>query len=278
MSIRLTSLAALSFSAAFAFSSASVAQAPIVDASVPAGASNNAPANQQYGTEPRMDVAPPPLNTVNNSAAQGELFNQLQLLQQEVMQLRGIVEEQTHNLQQLKDQNMERYIDLDRRLGELSTAGPVGETAAPGQAASPAKPQPSAPVKAMSGEQEAYDAAYLLVRNRRFDDSLDAFKQLLIDYPDGKYTPNSYYWVGELYQVITPQKLEAARQAFSQLLERYPDHAKVPDAMYKLGKVHFLKGDRSKSRDYLEQVIAKYGKGSNSSTADKARQFLNTNF
>jgi tol-pal system protein YbgF len=130
----------------------------------------------------------------------------------------------------------------------------------------------------MSGEQEAYDKAYSLVRNRRFDDALDAFKQLLVDFPDSKYTPNSYYWVGELYQVITPQDLEAARQAFTQLLERYPDHAKVPDAMYKLGKVHFLKGNRDKSRDYLEQVIAKYSSGSNSSTADKARQFLNTNF
>jgi tol-pal system protein YbgF len=272
MSIRLTSLAALSFSAAFAFSSASVAQAPIVDVSV----TNSGQANKQYGTEPRIDVAPP-VNTASDGAAQGELFYQLQLLQQEVMQLRGIVEEQTHSLQQLKDQNMQRYIDLDRRLGELATAGPGGE-ASSGSAASPTKALPTAPVRAMSGEQEAYDTAYSQVRNRRFDDALDAFKQLLIDYPDGKYTPNSYYWVGELYQVITPQDLEAARQAFSQLLERYPEHAKVPDAMYKLGKVHFLKGDRSKSRDYLEQVIAKYSKGSNSSTADKARQFLNTNF
>lgn len=264
MFIRLTLSAALVFSAAFVFSASTFAQAPIIDASMPDSATGRA----AVSNEPAVDTT-----VADNDAAQGELFYQLQLLQQEVMQLRGIVEEQSHELKQLKDQNLERYIDLDRRLGELASSG--ADTKA---VESRPVSQPSKPLVALKGEKAAYDSAYQLVTSRRFDAALDAFKQLLMDFPDGKYAPNSYYWVGELYQVITPQDLEAARQAFTQLLEQYPDHAKVPDAMYKLGKVHFLKGNRSKSRDYLEQVISQYSNGPNASTADKARLFLNTNF
>lgn len=266
MSHRLISTAALVLSAAFVFCAGALAQAPIVDATLN---HNNSVKTQQEDAQSSVAQS----QTIDTSG-QSELFYQLQLLQQEVMQLRGIVEEQSYSLKRLKDQNMERYIDLDRRLGQLATSS--GSNAAVEPSSTPVKRSP--PVKVQEGEKEAYNAAYKLVTSRSFDAALDQFKQLLMDYPDGKYSPNSYYWVGELYQVITPQDLEAARQAFTQLLEQYPTHAKVPDAMYKLGKVYFLKGNRTKSRQYLEQVIAEYSRGSNSSAADKARQFLNTNF
>ena len=278
MSSRPTHIAALVLSAAFVFSSSVLAQAPIVDAT--RGMNNSSETQQPRQQDAQSSVGQ---NQAVDTTTQSELFYQLQLLQQEVMQLRGIVEEQSYSLKRLKDQNMERYIDLDRRLGQLATssasnAGPSNSSSRAPVAEPTAPIKLSSPVKAQEGEKEAYDAAYKLVTSRSFDSALDQFKQLLMDYPDGKYAPNSYYWVGELYQVITPQDLEAARQAFTQLLEQYPAHAKVPDAMYKLGKVYFLKGNRTQSRQYLEQVIAEYSRGSNSSAADKARQFLNTNF
>ncbi|ARN75089.1 tol-pal system protein YbgF [Oceanicoccus sagamiensis] len=266
MSISLKSYAALLSSAAFVYSTLTLAQAPIVDASV------ESTPDSQTTTEPQVSAPA-------DSSGQGELFYQLQLLQQEVMQLRGVVEEQAYLLKQVKEQNMERYIDLDRRLGEMATAPAVATagtntnvTTAPGANTA------ALTVVAAAGERDAYDAAYQLVTERRFDEALEAFKQFMVDFPQGKYTPNSYYWMGELYQVITPQDLEAARQSFTQLLDQYPSHVKVPDAMYKLGKVYFLKGDKNKARSLLEEVVSKYSKGTNSSAADKARQFINANY
>jgi tol-pal system protein YbgF len=268
MSIRLSSCAALIISAAFLFSPLVFAQAPIIDASVD---NNRAPVHAVG-----QQVAEP----VAQQGMQGELYNQLTLLQQEVMQLRGIVEEQAHILRQVKEQNMERYIDLDRRLGTLM-ASPAAIAPSvdkrPASVATTVGAQPGV-VAATAGEQEAYDSAYQLVLDKRFNDALKAFEQLLVNFPAGKYAPNSYYWVGELYQVITPQNLDASREAFSQLLGQYPDHPKVPDAMYKLGKVYFLKGNLKESREWLDKVIAEYDKGANSSAADKARQFINENF
>lgn len=257
------SIAAITI-AAFCFltlSTLASAQPAVVDVSTPANSSSQANANQQ------------PQGTQNS----GELFYQLQLLQQEVMQLRGVVEEQGFQLKQLKQQSMDRYIELDRRLA-TGAQPPAAEavTDAPSAPTLPAN-KPASTVAPMAGEKAAYDSAYRLVTSKQFVEAQDAFKQFLIDFPDGKYAPNSYYWLGELYQVIQPKDLEASRQAFTQLVNLYPDHPKTPDAMYKLGKVYFLKGNKQKSRQWLDKVIAQYGNGV-SSAADKSRQFIQENF
>ncbi|MGK0500747.1 MAG: tol-pal system protein YbgF [Oceanicoccus sp.] len=266
MSIRLSIPAALLSTAAFVFSVTAIAQAPIIDASVNTGSGE--PAQQ----------AEEPAALAQNSSPQGEMFYQLQLLQQEVMQLRGIVEEQSYELKQMKEQNKERYIDLDRRVGAMTSSGPAQPNVRPTGSNNAVKQQAMVRVAPITGEKEAYDSAYSLVTNRRFDDGLEAFKQFLMDYPDGRYAPNSYYWMGELYQVTTPADLESARQSFTQLIDLYPAHPKVPDAMYKLGRVYFQKGDQQQSRDLLDKVVSNFSKGPNASTADKARQFIDDNF
>ena len=265
MTLRNLPITALLTGAVFVYSPFSFAQAPIVDSSI----DRNQAASSQPQAQPQTSPADNPLN-------QGELFYQLQLLQQEVMQLRGVVEEQNHQLQKLKQQNTERYIDLDRRIGEL--AKQPAATAKTG-ATNVSKPIANTKTVAMAGEREAYNAAYSKVVSKQFDVALDTFKQFLVDFPDGKYAPNSYYWLGELYQVISPKDLDASRESFSQLLSLYPNHAKAPDAMYKLGKVYFDLGDPATAQKWLQEVISKYGSGARSSSAaDKARAFLQDNF
>jgi TolA-binding protein len=51
----------------------------------------------------------------------------------------------------------------------------------------------------------------------------------------------------------------------------------VPDALYKLGKVHFLKGNRERAREFLDRVVRDYG-NSNSSAARLAREFIAENY
>ena len=249
--------ATLFISVAFLFSPSVFSQVPVVDASEPV----SRPASSNSLAAP-------------DNAAQGELFYQLQLMQQEMMQLRGLVEEQGYILNQLKQQSMERYIDLDKRISSLSNASPAAVSSGSSSPAIVATPVAD---KVIPGEKEAYNNAYALVTSKRFDSAVVAFQKFLVDYPDGQYTPNSLYWLGELYQVVKPQDLESARQSFTQLLERYRDNSKAPDAMYKLGKVYFQKGDSVKAKEWLNRVIAQYGNGV-SSAADKARQFLQDNF
>ena len=130
---------------------------------------------------------------------------------------------------------------------------------------------------AQRGEEEAYRAAYALVQSQQFDQAVTAFQQFQRDYPAGKYAPNAYYWLGELYLVVQPPDLESSRQSFTMLLGQYPDNSKAPDALYKLGKVQFMKGNPEKAREYLDMVINNYS-STNSSAVALARDFIAENY
>lgn len=219
---------------------------------------------EQQFQQPQPEAAP----ATGGSTAAGELFYQLQLLQQEVMELRGQVEEQAYQIRQLKEQSLERYLDLDRRLSEGVTAAPTtdGDTATTRQ-----------PPQELPGEADAYRAAYSLVRSQQFSDAVSAFRQFLVDYPAGRYAPNAHYWLGELYLVQVPPDDEAARREFSLLLEDFPDNGKVPDALYKLGRIYFDRDDRDRAREYFDRVISEFG-DSGSSAVKLAQDFVNRNY
>jgi tol-pal system protein YbgF len=212
----------------------------------------------------------------------GNLFLQVQQLQQEVMRLNGVVEEQAHELNTLKEQSLQRYMDLDKRLGSgQSGSGPVGNPSAGVNRSAPASTPvvggSSTPGVAQPGEADAYRASYALVQGRQFEQAIPAFQQFLQRYPDGQYAANAHYWLGELYLVKVPPDLEASRQSFALLLSQYPDNSKAPDALYKLGKVQFLKGNREKARDYLDLVITQY-EGTNTAVVKLARDFIAQNY
>ena len=235
---------------------------------------NNAPAGPA--------VAAPMTSPAAQTGGQnmGTLYIQFQQLQQEVMRLNGIVEEQANELRKLKSQSLERYVDLDKRLSAVGAgAVVVGSNSGGSSATVPGSTASSGSTKAaeLPGEAEAYRSAYALVRGQQFGQAVESFQKFLSQYPDGKYAANAHYWLGELYLVIDPPDLEASRQAFTLLLDQYPDNPKAPDAMYKLGKVQFLKGNREKSREYLDRVILDYG-NTNSSAVKLSKDFIAENF
>ncbi|WP_116366631.1 tol-pal system protein YbgF [Parahaliea mediterranea] len=246
---------------------------------------NSAPAGQGVGQGPAPAAAAP--DVASGGGNIGQLVLKVQQLQQEVMRLNGKVEEQAHELRTLKSQSLERYVDLDRRVSELATGG-AGGAAAGGAAAAgagaamadegtPTVSTGAARVKEQPGEADAYRAAYALVRGQQFDQAVSAFRDFLRQYPAGRYAPNAYYWLGELYLVVQPADLESSRQNFTLLLEEYPDNAKVPDALYKLGRVHYMKGNREKAREYLDRVVRDYG-DSNNAAARLAQDFIDENY
>lgn len=212
----------------------------------------------------------------------GLLFAQIQQLQQQVMELNGKLEEQGHQLRTLQEQSLQRYVDLDKRIAAAGTAGTAATATSPATGVPPSAPATStiagtSSVAAQAGEAEAYRAAYSLVQSQRFDQAVDAFQQFQLDYPAGKFAPNAFYWLGELYLVVDPADLESSRQAFAMLLSQYPDNSKAPDALYKLGKVQFMKGNPEKAREYLDQVVNQYG-STNSSAVKLAQDFIAENY
>ena len=203
------------------------------------------------------------------SNLQAELFYQLQALQQEVLELRGLVEEQSHEIQRLKQQRMDDYLDLDRRIGELSQGGLAGAGAAVSGGSTPSRDGAGASGEKVS-ETQMYRDAYQLLRDREIEQSIEAFNAYLDAYPQGNFAGNSHYWLGEIY--LLNEDLDAAQEWFEKLLREFPDDRKRADAQYKLGRVYHQQGKDQQARELLQEVAS-----SGSDAARLARQYLQEN-
>ncbi len=228
----------------------------------PAGVIAATPADPAGAT-----AAEPAATSVQEGPRLSQLFYQLQVLQQEVQELRGLVEEQSYQIQRLARDQQEQYIDLDGRIASLTRGGVSAPRTNPASApAARTSTLPSGYASVAAGavaalpspggspgsEREAYTEAFSLMKDRQFDASVAAFNSMIRDYPSGQYTPNAYYWLGELY--LAQDATEPARQSFAQVLNLYPDHPKVPDTLYKIGVVYHRLGDNSRAVEYLERV------------------------
>ena len=201
--------------------------------------------------EPVVEDAP--------SAMEGVYLQQI--LQQEIQQLRGSVEQLTQQLQVLKTRQADRYQDLDRRLEDLRQL--LNENA--GRALVPRSneihdiisPVPDDRSQSQT-EKTLYDTSLELIRNRQYDLATTQLQAVIAQFPEGQYAPNSYYWLGEIYAAKPEPDFEMARKALAQVISFFPDHRKVPDAAFKLGKVYHLMGDCVRAKELLNQVIEKY--------------------
>ena len=260
-------------------------------------------------------------NSQANSMASRYIL-ELQQMREELRELRGLVESQAQEIENLKRRQRDQYLDLDRRIGEIASSGTVSPRAGrPGgpsgmtsndpsdstsaidargapsgnssQAAAPspstrspaqASPPPPTDLPAVrepidaeaqittlepesSGgarelepptevEQQAYDQAFLALRETRYADAAEGFDRFLRDHPQSSYAPNALYWLGEVYYVT--RDFETALAQFRNLLDRYPGSSKQPDALLKTGFSHYELGHWPEARAALQQVVEQY--------------------
>ena len=207
-----------------------------------------------------------------NNQANVDLLNQLTQLRSEVQALRAQVEELQQQNQQLQSTSKAQYIDLDDRLNRLEGGGPViAPPAASSTSGAKPAPAPSAPVAQDSspavygdkgavaqgaGERAAYDAAFNALKGGQYVQSAELFQNFLQQYPNGSYTPNALYWLGESYYVT--QNYPLAQEQFQALLDRYPTHDKAPGALLKVGLAQYGARQYDAAARTLSEVASRY--------------------
>jgi tol-pal system protein YbgF len=211
-----------------------------------------------------------------------DLYYQLQQLQQEIMELRGQVEEQSYRVRRLEKQRLEDYEDFDRRLraggqGSSSVRPPTAASGGPAASKPAASSSPSASSKkAVSAtERAAYQKGFQQLKRQQLDLAQASFNAYIGEYPDGQYTANAYYWLGEVY--LTKNDLPKARAAFDNLVKRYPDYRKTPESSYKLATIYDQMGDEQKSKALLQKIVREYGETS-PTTVSQASAYLDKHF
>lgn len=213
----------------------------------------------------------------NSSNAMYEVLERIDQLQQEIQQLRGVAEEQSQTIDDLKKRQSNIYSDLDQRIQVLveeserdnlvndnnsySTV-PVNnnlqnETVIkPNELENPApKAQTMVGDKTITTERNQktlYQEAYESLRNGHNTHAIAAFNSLITEFPGGEYSDNAQYWLGEAYKVN--RDYNSAKQAFSKVALLYPDSPKVPDALLKLAYIELEQNNLAKANIYLTQL------------------------
>ena len=256
------------------------AQVEVVDLDVP---STRFPSDQNANGVNSNDGGYSPRTAKPSPASMTEFYFQLQTLQQEVQTLRGLVEEQSYQLKKLKQQRLDDYLDLDRRVSGLSqaTSGSFAKPAASGSSNTgtpntASQPSSAAPAQSSGGSAEDELSLYrsgidAVLKQRDYDKGIESFDAYLRDYPSGVYAANAKYWLGQVY--LQREDLDSAQQWFNTLVQEHPNHQKTPEAKFKLAKVLFLQGDLDEAQTQLQAVVS-----SGSSAAKLAQDFLDKNY
>jgi tol-pal system protein YbgF len=262
---------------------------PVTDLVNDTAAQSN-PSPQSMQADPVIPVTVDLATNAGNTNANAQIFDLVEMLQQEVQQLRGQVEELNYNLGKLKEDQKQRYLDLDRRIVSLSTAAPVtkesrvasvtDQTTQPKIVVSqvkvistavpvgPATETSTTETQTLAGQAPndpeaakiAYKAAYALIRKRQFDASIVALLAFVKNFPQSDLVGNAYYWLGEVYMVQGDASLAVV--SFEYVISKFPQHRKIPDALYKAGVAYQNTGNVDKANQLLQRVLAEYPESS----------------
>lgn len=247
------------------------------------------------------------LERLTESRGMVDLVVRLQETQEEMQRLRGHLEEQGHALEEAQRHIREVLSDFDRRLRRLEQGqrAETGPSMAPGlpppERPSPPRRPPGAPEPPVppvpeeegapvvsppigppppeaerapraqpAGEKAAYEQALDLLQQRRYDEAAVALRGFLDRYPQSRYAPNVWYWLGESHYV--QRRLPQALDAFQKVTEQYGSSAKVPDALLKIGMILDEQGNHDKAVETFNDLIDRYPKSSAAYLAQKRMQ------
>ena len=237
-----------------------------------------------------ISVSVPAVAQMDDKQAMMDLVFQVQQLQDEVRMLRGMLEDQTIQLENLSNRQRDQYLDLDQRITMQrgSSSGPMlssNPVATSGTMTSPAVAQPAirenvpdvrpaldspSSVTAIAtpdtqarelpaspeAEKAAYDQGFQSLKDLKYATAAEQFSAFVRRYPNSDYADNAQYWLGESYYVT--RNYEIALEAFQALLSNYPDSPKVPDGLLKIGYTHYEMKQWDQARAALVQVQEQY--------------------
>ena len=174
------------------------------------------------------------------------LYQKITELEKELAELRSQLEENSILIERSLELQQQRYLDLDSRFLELSSIQNNLSSDNPEQDL------------AISDEQEEekllYKNALELFEASRFAEALEVFSEVIIAYPKGIYTPDAYFWSGELF--LAQELYEDAKLSYAEVFEQFPNHIRAADSLYKLGEIQRIESNFTEADNYFEKVIS----------------------
>ncbi|MXR68491.1 tol-pal system protein YbgF [Shewanella sp. JBTF-M18] len=188
-------------------------------------------------------------------AAEFEMQQRLDTLQQEVLDLRGLAEQQSYQINQMLQRQRQLYDDI-ANLSKAKTTQVV------------AAPVASSSETSSLGETASYERAVnLVLKERQYDEAIPAFREFIVQYPNSTYAANANYWLGQL--LYNKGELADAAKAFNTVVNQFKESNKRGDSLVKLGMIAQKRNDNAAAKRYYQQVVSEYA---NSAAARIAKQ------
>ncbi|MGC0953423.1 cell division protein CpoB [Pantoea agglomerans] len=200
------------------------------------------------------------------SNAQAQLMQQLQQQmsdnQRDIDALRGQIQQNTYQLNQVVERQKQLYQQIDS-LSSASTSGgqqaagsnaaaDTGAAATAGAAAS----TDSAPAQTGDANSDYNAAMALILEKKQYDQAISALQAWVKRYPDSTYQPNANYWLGQLN--YNKGKKDDAAYYYATVVKNYPKSPKAAEALLKVGVIMQEKKDTAKAKAVFQQVIKLY--------------------
>jgi len=101
-----------------------------------------------------------------------------------------------------------------------------------------------------------YDQAFKLLKQALYDQAIRAFTDFLGRYPQGEFSDNAQYWLGEAYYVT--RNFEQALAEYDRLISNYPNSQKLTHALLKGGFALQELGRNDDARERLAGLVQQY--------------------
>ncbi|WP_036774413.1 cell division protein CpoB [Photorhabdus australis] len=206
------------------------------------------------------------LERISNAHSQllTQLQQQLADSQRDIDTLRGQIQENQYQLNQIIERQKDIYQQLEGATGSSDskpTATALSSTT------NNSGNQESSSVSTGS-EKGDYDAAvHLAVNTKEYDKAIVSFQRFVKNYPKSSYIPNANYWLGQLN--YNKGKKDEAAYYFATVVKEYPKSQKSGESLYKVGLIMQDKGQKDKARSVYQQVMKQYPGSNAAKLAEK---------
>ena len=174
------------------------------------------------------------------------LYQKLSELEKEIAELRSQLEENSVLIERSLELQQQRYLDLDSRILELSSIER--------NIVSNNTEEDLVTDNGQEEEKLLYRNALELFEASRYAEALEVFSEVIITYPDGIYTPDAYFWSGELF--LAQELYEDAKLSYAEVFEQFPNHMRSADSLYKLGEIQRIDSEFIEAIKYFERVVS----------------------
>lgn len=203
------------------------------------------------------------------------LLEKINLLKKEIQELTASVETNNLALSRLDEANQIRYVDLDKRIHLLETKLLFEETQEQEELVQSINPLSGLVEEEIdSGEFELWSNSMRLLDNSRYSEAAENLRLLILSYPEGSYTGDAYFWLGEIY--LVQEMLEDSLEIFNSFVTKFDDHSRIPDALYKIAAVYINLEKFDLAENFLQEVISNYPNSGAALLAEQDLIKLNT--